>query len=65
MLFEYRAADWNPALALRMRAMGQLQGARKREAKPAKLRTAGKSAYSKPQNPPLTVPQAQDGMQKI
>ena len=22
MLFEYRAADWNPALALRMRAMG-------------------------------------------
>ena len=26
MLFEYRAADWNPALALRMRARGSSKG---------------------------------------
>ena len=26
ILFEYRAADWNPALALRMRAMGSFKG---------------------------------------
>ena len=28
ILFEYRAADWNPALALRMRAIGAVRGAR-------------------------------------
>ena len=33
MLFEYRAADWNPALALRMRAIGEeFQGERWRGA---------------------------------
>ena len=26
MLFEYRAADWNPALALRKRARGSSKG---------------------------------------
>ncbi len=34
MLFEYRAADWNPALALRMRARGssKVRGDAKRAA---------------------------------